>query len=74
MHVKKGDAVLVIAGNDKGKTGAVRTSLPGKNHVVVEGVNMRWRHKRPTQQSYWRLVKNPWSTGFAQRVKNLPTT
>jgi len=51
MHVKKGDTVLVIAGNDKGKTGTVRTALPGKDHVIVEGVNLRWHHRRPTQQS-----------------------
>lgn len=51
MHVKKGDTVLVIAGNDKGKTGTVRRSMPGKGRVVVEGVNMRWQHKRPTQQN-----------------------
>ena len=51
MHVKKGDRVLVISGNDKGKTGEVKLAIPKKNRVVVEGVNLRWHHKKPTQQN-----------------------
>ena len=51
MHVRKGDAVLVIAGNDKGRTGTILQVLREKNRVVVEGVNMRWRHRKPTQQN-----------------------
>ena len=51
MHVKKGDVVLVISGNDKGRTGEVKEAMPKKQRVLVEGINMRWRHKKPTQQS-----------------------
>jgi len=51
MHVKKGDTVLVLSGNDKGKTGVISECMPRELRVVVEGVNLRWRHKRPTQQS-----------------------
>jgi large subunit ribosomal protein L24 len=51
MHVKKGDTVLVISGNDKGKTGEVKQALPRKGRVVVEGINLRWRHSRPSQQN-----------------------
>ena len=51
MHVKKGDTVLVIAGNDKGRTGEVRSVIKKKNRVVVEGVNMRWKHKRRTSEN-----------------------
>ena len=51
MHVKKGDTVLVLSGNDKGKTGEVTECLPREQRVVVDGVNLRWRHQRPTQQS-----------------------
>jgi large subunit ribosomal protein L24 len=50
MHVKKGDTVVVIAGNDKGKVGEVTTILRERGRVIVAGVNMRWKHKRPTQQ------------------------
>ena len=51
MKVKKGDTVLVIAGNDKGKTGEVRNVFPKADRVIVAGVNLRWRHKRPSQQN-----------------------
>jgi large subunit ribosomal protein L24 len=50
-HVKKGDTVLVLAGADKGKTGRVLQVIPGKNRVVVEGVNMIKKHSRPTQKN-----------------------
>ncbi|NTV46658.1 MAG: 50S ribosomal protein L24 [Chlorobiales bacterium] len=50
MHVKKNDMVTVITGNDKGKSGKILRVYPEKNRVIVEGVNMRKRHVRPTQQ------------------------
>ena len=51
MHVKKGDTVLVLSGNDKGRTGEVKQSLPRESKVVVAGVNLRWRHNRPSQKN-----------------------
>jgi large subunit ribosomal protein L24 len=51
MHVKKGDTVRVISGNDKGKTGVVKEAMPRENMVLVEGINMRWKNKKPTQQT-----------------------
>ena len=51
MHVRKGDQVIVVAGNDKGKTGEVKQVIRDKQRVVIEGVNMRWKHNKPTQQS-----------------------
>ncbi|MCE9593314.1 MAG: 50S ribosomal protein L24 [Planctomycetes bacterium] len=51
MHVKKGDTVLVIAGNDKGKTGVVKEAMPSETKVLVEGINLRWKHKKPSQQN-----------------------
>lgn len=50
MHVKKGDTVIVITGNDKGKVGEITASFPQRGRVTVSGVNLRWKHKRPTQQ------------------------
>ena len=49
LHVRKNDTVVVIAGNDKGKTGKVLRVFPQKNRVLVEGVNIRKRHVRPSQ-------------------------
>ncbi|MBI4138312.1 MAG: 50S ribosomal protein L24 [Candidatus Wildermuthbacteria bacterium] len=49
MNIKKGDTVLVISGKDKGKKGAVRKVLRDEGRVVVEGVNIRKRHRRPVK-------------------------
>ncbi len=51
MHVKKGDSVVVIAGNDKGKVGEVRSLFSKRDRVIVEGVNLRWKHRKPNQQN-----------------------
>ncbi|HWQ27219.1 MAG TPA: 50S ribosomal protein L24 [Chlorobaculum sp.] len=51
LHVRKNDEVLVISGNDKGKSGKVLKVYPQKGRVIVEGVNIRKRHMRPTQGS-----------------------
>lgn len=51
MHVKKGETVVVISGNDKGKVGEVRTVSTKRDRVVVDGVNLRWKHRKPTQQN-----------------------
>jgi large subunit ribosomal protein L24 len=50
MHVKKGDTVIVIAGNDKGKVGEIQSVQRERGRVIVAGINLRWKHKRPTQQ------------------------
>lgn len=49
--IKKGDSVVVLSGKDKGRTGTVREVLPKKGKVVVEGVNVAARHRKPSQQN-----------------------
>ena len=51
MKIVKGDKVVVIAGKDKGKEGIVQAVYPKVNKVVVEGVNVHKKHKKPTQQN-----------------------
>ena len=51
MHVRKGDQVTVVAGNFRGLEGRIIRVIPRRNRVVVEGVNMRKRHQRPSQQN-----------------------
>ena len=51
MKILKGDKVIVISGKDKGKTGIVQAAYPKKNKVVVEGVNVHKKHRKPTQQN-----------------------
>lgn len=50
LHVKRGDVVRVIAGNDKGQEGRVLAIFPEKERVLVEGVNVRIKHQKPSQQ------------------------
>ena len=50
FHIRKGDTVFVIAGNDKGKTGKVLEVLREKDRVVVEGINMVSKHTKPNAQ------------------------
>ena len=47
--IRKGDTVVVLSGKDKGKTGEVIRSLPKESKVVVSGVNVAARHRKPTQ-------------------------
>lgn len=49
--IKKGDSVVVLSGKDKGRTGTVRQVLPKEGKVVVEGVNVAARHRKPSQQN-----------------------
>jgi large subunit ribosomal protein L24 len=42
--IKKGDTVIIIAGKDKGRTGQVKSLLPGANKVIVFGVNLVKKH------------------------------
>lgn len=51
MHVKTGDTVLVIAGDDKGKKGKVLSVNILKRRVIVEGLNMVTKHVKPTANS-----------------------
>jgi large subunit ribosomal protein L24 len=50
MKIRAGDSVVIISGKDKGKTGTVLRTLPGKNRVVVGGINMRVKHVKATPQ------------------------
>ena len=50
MAIKKNDNVLGIAGRDRGKRGRVMVVNPGKNGVIVEGVNIIKRHTKPNPQ------------------------
>jgi len=49
LHIRRGDTVRVIAGNEKGKQGKVLRVFPDKHRVIVEGVNMQVRHMKPSQ-------------------------
>jgi len=46
MKIKKGDNVIVLSGQDKGKTGKVLRALPLENKVIIEGVNIYKKHSK----------------------------
>jgi large subunit ribosomal protein L24 len=48
MDIRKGDTVQILAGNDRGKRGRVLQVLVEKGRVLVEGVNLRKHHTRPS--------------------------
>jgi len=47
--IKKGDSVVVLSGKDKGKTGTVTQVMPKEGKVLVEGMNVAIRHRKPSQ-------------------------
>jgi large subunit ribosomal protein L24 len=47
--IRKGDTVVVLSGKDKGRTGEVIRSMPKDQKVVVSGVNVHARHRKPSQ-------------------------
>ena len=50
MHIKKGDTVTILSGDDKGKTGKVAKVMPSANKVVIEGMNTVRKHQRSNRQ------------------------
>ena len=50
-RVRKGDMVAVISGDDKGKRGRILRVLTDKDRVIVEGVNLVYKHMRRSQQN-----------------------
>ncbi len=51
LHIKKGDTVVVISGNDRGTQGKVLEVIRSKNRVIVEGANMIKKHTKPNAEN-----------------------
>ena len=51
LHIKKGDTVVVIAGNSKGQQGKVLEVVKESERAIVEGVNMVSKHTKPNAKS-----------------------
>ncbi|HYU96246.1 MAG TPA: 50S ribosomal protein L24 [Sphingomicrobium sp.] len=49
QKIKKGDQVVVLSGKDKGRTGEVVQAMPKDGKVVVRGINVHARHRKPSQ-------------------------
>ncbi|KAF0134274.1 MAG: large subunit ribosomal protein L24 [Candidatus Saganbacteria bacterium] len=50
MKLKKGDQVVVLSGKDAGKKGKLLKVFPKTQKVLVEGINIKKKHQRPTQK------------------------
>jgi large subunit ribosomal protein L24 len=49
QRIKKGDKVVVLSGKDKGRTGEVVKAMPKDGKVLVSGINVHARHRKPSQ-------------------------
>ena len=49
QKIKKGDRVVILSGKDKGRTGEVVKAMPKDNKVIVSGINVHARHRKPSQ-------------------------
>ncbi len=60
MKIKKGDNVVVIAGKDRGKDGAVIRVFPKKEQVLVEGINIATHHQKSRRRGQQgQIVERP---------------
>ena len=57
MHVMKGGKVIVLAGKDKGQSGAIVRAFPRTNQVLVEGVNVKKVHKKGKTRGKGQVVE-----------------
>ena len=49
QKIRKGDKVVVLSGKDKGRTGEVVKAMPKDGKVIVSGINVHARHRKPSQ-------------------------
>ena len=49
QKIRKGDTVVILSGKDKGRTGEVTKAMPKDGKVVVSGINVAVRHRKPSQ-------------------------
>jgi len=57
LKIKKGDTVQVIAGSQKGKKGTITNIIKETNRAVVEGINIRKKHMKPTNNNPGGIVE-----------------
>ncbi len=69
LHVKKGDTVVILSGNDKGKTGKVTEVFPKEGMVVVEGIGMHKKHQKPRRDGQKGQIVDKQHPIHASKVK-----
>lgn len=71
MHIKTGDTVKVLSGKDKGKTGKVLSVNPDKRMVIVEGVSVATKHKKPRKAGEMGGIIKQETPIYASKVMNV---
>ena len=71
MHVKTGDKVVVLSGKDKGKEGKVLSVNPDKRTVIVEGVSVATKHKKPRRMGEAGGIISQETPIYASKVMNI---
>ena len=71
--LKKGDAVVVIAGKDKGKEGTIQSVDPKSGKAVVEGINIAIRHTRQSQNSQGGKTRKLFPSSCRTLPSKMPT-
>ena len=75
LHIKKGDMVIVNAGDDKGKKGRVLEIITDKMRAIVEGINIMSKHTRPNaKQTQGGIVKKEASIHISNLMPICPET
>ncbi len=71
MHVRTGDTVVVLSGKDRGKKGKVLSVDPERRMVVVEGVSMATKHKKPRRMGESGGIIKQETPIYASKVMNV---
>lgn len=74
LSIKRGDTVMVIAGDDKGKTGAVLQVLPAKQRAFVDGINLVKKHVKASQTEEGGIQEQPASVHLSNLAVVDPKT
>jgi len=69
MNIKKGDNVIILSGDDKGKTGKVAKAFPNEGKIVIEGMNVIKKHERARREGQKGQVVEIAMPMFASKVK-----
>jgi large subunit ribosomal protein L24 len=68
MKLKKGDSVIVMSGKDKGKSGVIQRSFPKLEQIIVDGINLKKKHQKPTQANPDGSIVEIYAPIFASKV------
>jgi large subunit ribosomal protein L24 len=74
LHIRRGDTVMVLSGDDKGKTGEVIQVFPDKMRAIVDGINIVKKHVKATQNEEGGIQEMPASVHISNLAVVDPKT